>query len=48
MIRALRDQMIATEPPLKWDGSERARPVRITPKGIGYLRELGLISIGET
>lgn len=48
MTRALRDQLVTAAPPLKVDGSERDRPVRITPRGIGYLRELGLVSPGES
>jgi len=47
MARALRDGLVRTEPPLRADGAERKRPVAITSKGVGYLRELGLISIGE-
>ncbi len=49
MRRALRDQLIAVYPPdepLRTRGGERV--VAITPKGIGYLRELGLIGTGES
>ncbi|MEC9048905.1 MAG: hypothetical protein VYA51_12915 [Planctomycetota bacterium] len=49
MIRIARERgLVSTHAPLKTDGSDRKRPVTITPAGIGYLRGMGLVSITES
>lgn len=45
--RALELGLVTAHAPLRRDGKDRARPVTITAKGIGYLRAQDLIALRE-
>jgi len=48
MRTALAGGLITCPGPLRYDGKPTVSPVKITKKGIGYLRSLGLIGYGES